>query len=82
MGRDERVDHDGYASQHIDEVVRQLRDASLLFANVLSRLGPSDWERRVVYNYPTHQTRPLTWVAAHTVHEIVHHAGDVERQLT
>jgi hypothetical protein len=81
MGRDERVAHDGYAEQRGDHVARQLEDAAGLLANVLARLGPPDWERRVVYNYPDRQKRSLRWVAAHTAHEVHHHLGDVERQL-
>src|SRR5580704_2444934 len=38
MGRDERVEHDGYVGQDPRDVGRQLTDAAHLFANVLSRL--------------------------------------------
>ena len=41
MGRDERVDHDGYAEQEPDDVARQLTVAAQLFANVLGRLQPT-----------------------------------------
>ena len=81
MGRDERVAHDGYAEQRGDDVARQLEDAAGLLANVLARLDPPEWERRVAYNYPEHQERSLRWVAAHTAHEVHHHLGDIERQL-
>ena len=81
MGRDERVDHDGYADQDPAAVARQLRDAAALFAHVLGRLGPGDWERLLVYNYPARSERSLRWVAVHTEHEAVHHLGDVRRQL-
>jgi DinB superfamily len=81
MGRDERVDHDGYAGQDPAAVARQLGDAAALFANVLARLGPGDWERRVVYTYPQPWDRSLRWVAVHTVHEVTHHTLDVRRQL-
>ena len=40
MGRDERVEHDGYAAQDPEDVARQLEDAAALFANVLARLEP------------------------------------------
>jgi hypothetical protein len=80
MGRDERVDHDGYAEQDPDAVARQLDDAAAMFARVLDRLGP-DWDRTVVYNYPTRSERSLRWVAVHTVHEAQHHLLDVRRQL-
>ena len=81
MGRDERVEHDGYAGQDPEAVVRQLTDAALLFANVLSRLPAPDWERGVMYSYPTRMERSLRWVAVHTLHEVRHHLLDVRRQL-
>jgi hypothetical protein len=81
MGRDERVDHDGYAEQRPDDVARQLGDAAHLFANVLSRLGDEDWERPVVYGYPAPAERSLRWVAVHTLHEVHHHLLDVRGQL-
>lgn len=82
MGRDERVDHDGYTDQAVEDVARQLVDAGMLFANVLARLGPDGWERTVVYNYPARFERSLRWVAVHTVHEVRHHLLDAERQVT
>lgn len=81
MGRDERVEHDGYAAQGPHDVARQVVDAAQMFANVVSRLGPDDWERTVVYNYPTERERSLRWVAVHTVHEVRHHLLDIRRQL-
>lgn len=81
MGRDERVEHDGYATQDPHDVARQLTDAAALFTNVLDRLGPDDWERDVAYNYPRHMTRSLRWVAVHTAHELRHHLQDVRAQL-
>ena len=81
MGRNERVEHDGYAEQDAGDVVRQLTDAAHLFANVLSRLGPEEWERSVMYSYPRLSERSLQWVAVHTVHEVRHHLLDVRRQL-
>lgn len=82
MGRDERVEHDGYAEQDPRDVARQLIDAAQLFANVLGRLGPDDWDRTtVMYNYPSRSERSLRWVAMHTLHEVGHHLLDVRRQL-
>ncbi len=81
MGRDERVDHDGYADQNPDDVTRQLADAAAMFANVLRRLGSADWDRTVVYGYPERRVRSLRWVAAHTLHEVRHHRRDIEDQL-
>ena len=81
MGRDERVDHDGYADQAPDDVARQLMDAARLFANVLSRLGP-DWDRTLHYTYPEPRERSLRWLAVHTLHEARHHLSDARRQVS
>jgi hypothetical protein len=80
MGRDERVEHDGYAEQDPADVARQLNDAAALFAGVLDRLG-GDWDRTLVYNYPVPRERSLRWVAVHTQHEVQHHLGDTRDQL-
>jgi hypothetical protein len=81
MGRDERVEFDGYADQDPSAVRRQLTDAAFMFANVLDRIPPEEWERTVVYNYPKSWTRSLRWVAVHTVHEVRHHTLDIRRQV-
>lgn len=80
MGRDERVAHDGYAEQAPRDVGRQLVDAGQLFAGVLKRLGPGEWDRTVLYNWPARRERDLRWVAVHTVHEMVHHLQDIRTQ--
>jgi hypothetical protein len=81
LGREERVDHDGYGEQDPADVARQLADAAMLFGNVLARLGPEDWDRTVVYNYPEILERTLRWVAVHTVHDVQHHLLDIRRQI-
>ncbi len=80
MGRDERVEHDGYALQDPPVVARQMADAAAMFANVLARLGDADWDRTVFYGYPARAERSLRWVAVHTVHEMHHHLDDVSRR--
>lgn len=80
MGRDERVEHDGYADQDPVDVARQLVDAADLFANVLDRLDDAAWDRGIVYGYPPPpKRRTLRWVAVHTVHELTHHRHDIEQ---
>lgn len=81
MGRDERVEHDGYAHQDPRDVTRQLIEAARLFANVLDRLAPEDWSRTLLYNFPVRLERSLRWVSVHTEHEVRHHLQDVQRQL-
>src|SRR3954451_9512852 len=79
MGRDERVDADGYNEQRPVDVCRQLNDAALLFSGVLRRLDDESWERTLIYNYPQPSPRSLKWVAVHTLHELTHHLADVQR---
>jgi len=81
MGRDERVEHDGYAGQDPAAVARQLRDAAAMFVNDLARLQPDEWERTLMYSYPVEMERSLRWVAEHTEHEVQHHLLDVREQL-
>ena len=81
MGRDERVEHDGYESQLTPDVARQLDDAASLFAHVLSLIEGDTWDRTMIYNYPERMERSLRWVAVHTLHEARHHKRDIEAQL-
>jgi hypothetical protein len=81
MGRNERVEHDGYNNQRPDDVARQLTDATLLLSNALIRLSRADWERTVIYTYPERAERSLRWVAAHTLHELRHHLLDIRQHL-
>ncbi|WP_018681505.1 DinB family protein [Actinokineospora enzanensis] len=82
MGRDERVDHDGYGEQEPEDVARQLTDAAALLARVIDRLEPEDLERVVRYPYPAPVERTVEWVVLHTLHEGRHHELDIKRQLT
>ncbi|MFI6070711.1 DinB family protein [Actinoplanes sp. NPDC051343] len=80
MGRDERVEHEGYNEQEPADVARQLADAARLLANVLRRLPGEAWQLTLIYTYPEPAERPLSWVAAHTLHEVRHHRMDIERR--
>ncbi|WP_285499728.1 DinB family protein [Actinokineospora sp. NBRC 105648] len=82
MGRDERVDHDGYADQAPAAVARQLLDAAEMFSNVLARTPSEDLALIVRYPYPEPTERTLGWVALHTLHEARHHHLDITRQLS
>ena len=79
MGRDERVDHDGYDEQRPDDVAVQIEHAAMLFANVLDRLPVDDWALTIGYQYPQPERRSLRWVAVHTEHELLHHLHDLAR---
>ena len=82
MGRDERVEHEGYPDQDPADVARELTDAARLLGRVLSRLPADEWDRTARYPYPEPTERSLRWVAAHTLHEVQHHTLDIRRQLT
>ena len=82
MGRDVRVEQEGYAAQDPADVAVQLTHAAKLFANVLARLEPAAWQRTLLYNFPEPEQRPIHWLAVHTQHEVVHHLNDVRRQLS
>jgi DinB superfamily len=82
MGRDERVELDGYAGQNPADVARQLGDAAQLFANDLVLLSATDWDRTVIYTYRYRAGRSLRWLAIHTVHEVRHHLLDMRHQIS
>ena len=82
MGRDERVEADGYNEQRPSDVARQIGDAALMFTELLARLDEEQWQRTMIYSYPSPASRSLAWVAVHTLHEAVHHLGDVQRQIS
>ncbi len=81
MSREERVLLCRYGSQALEDVLGQLSMAADLCALVFEGLTPSDWDRELVYNWPTTEVRDLRWVGRHTVHEGTHHLGDVRRVL-
>jgi hypothetical protein len=81
MSRDERVELCRYAAQPLEDVVGQLAMSADLCALVFEGLTSSDWDREVIYHWPTTEVRDLRWVGRHTVHEGTHHLDDVRRVL-
>jgi hypothetical protein len=81
MGRDERVELDGYRAQDPVDVATQLEQAAVMFEGVLAQLAPDDWDLTVVYNFPVRTEQNLRWVAVHTEHEVAHHLHDIRRDL-
>lgn len=80
MGRDERVEHDGYNDQHPTDVALQVEQSALLFDGVLNRLNPDDWDRTIIYRFPARNRRTMRWLAVHTEHEVAHHLSDIRAQ--
>lgn len=81
MYRDERVELAHYDRQSPGEVVAQLATAAELCALVFDGLGSEQLSRRLIYNYPLPAEFDLAWMGRHTVHELVHHLGDVRAGL-
>jgi hypothetical protein len=81
MHRDHRPRLAGYADSDPARLVTHLEVATGLFVDVAARLDDTAWRRTCVYNHPEPTEVDLAWVAAHTVHELVHHRDDVDRTL-
>lgn len=75
MGREERVA--GYADVDPAAVPAAIRAHADALSTTLRDLDDSGWDRRALYNYPTKTERSVEWIAAHTIHEIVHHGQDI-----
>jgi hypothetical protein len=77
MRRDERVVEDRYNDQDPAQVVAEILRSADALASMLDGLDDAGWERTGVYNYPEPALRTVEWIAIHTVHELLHHRGDV-----
>jgi hypothetical protein len=77
MRREERVVEDRYNEQDpavvADEIVSAARDLEA----TLAALDDDGWTRTGIYNYPARAERTVEWIAAHTVHELLHHRIDI-----
>ena len=81
MGRDERPARLRYGEQDPEVVGFQILEGAAALADVFAAMTDEHLARTVTYNWPEKMIRPLRWVGRHTVHELVHHRLDVERQL-
>ncbi|MDP9332892.1 MAG: DinB family protein [Actinomycetota bacterium] len=77
MRRDERVVEDRYNEQDPAQVMAEFLSRADALASMLDGLDAAGWERTGVYNYPEPALRTVEWIAIHTVHELLHHRGDV-----
>ncbi|MGH3665554.1 MAG: DinB family protein [Egibacteraceae bacterium] len=78
MRRDERAVEERYNEQDPDEVLAELEATAEALAESLASLSDEQWARTGVYNWPEPAERSLTWIARHTVHEGIHHLGDID----
>jgi S-DNA-T family DNA segregation ATPase FtsK/SpoIIIE len=81
MYREERVALDRYSSQEPEVVAAQLLMAAAMTAHAFAPLAEEHWTRSLIYGFPEPTRRDVEWMAHHTVHEMVHHLGDIERIL-
>jgi hypothetical protein len=81
MRREERVAELRYNQQDPAAIARALDTAAGALAALFAELSDDQWDRLVVYNWPTEMERTLAWVGRHTVHEGIHHLRDVDHVL-
>ena len=77
MRRDERVAEDRYNEEDPAEVVAEILTRAEALASLLDGLDNIGWLRTGLYNYPEPALRTVEWIAIHTVHELLHHRGDL-----
>jgi hypothetical protein len=80
MNRDERAITQRYNEQDREAVADETVAAARALAATLDALPEHGWERTGAYGHPRPQVVTVEWVARHTVHELVHHLLDIERQ--
>lgn len=80
MNRDERAVVERYNEQDRGAVAAETTAAAGFLAATLDALPDAGWERTGGYGHPRPQVVTVEWVARHTVHELVHHLLDIERQ--
>jgi S-DNA-T family DNA segregation ATPase FtsK/SpoIIIE len=81
MGRDARVVDRRYNEQDPTGVAAELAVNADAIAAAFAALGPSEWERTGIYNWPTSTERSMLWLGQHTIHEGRHHLRDIDAQL-
>lgn len=76
--REQRVDLGLYAGDHAAIVSDELAMAARLFGRTFDRIPQESLERICLVTYPTVTERKVLWIAQQAVHEVEHHATDVE----
>lgn len=81
MRRDERAIEERYNDQEIAAVATQLDCAAAAFVSATADLDDDGWARGGIYPWPTPTRRDVLWIARHTIHEVLHHVGDVREGI-
>ena len=76
MGREERVINDKYNAQDPQRVAEEILAAAARVSEVLE-LGPREWQRTAVYNYPEAHVVTIEWIGQNCLHELRHHLIDI-----
>jgi S-DNA-T family DNA segregation ATPase FtsK/SpoIIIE len=76
--RDQRVDFGLYRGDDAEIVMGELLMAAPLFSRTFARIDAAGLARPIQYAYPAPATRSILWMGQQVVHEVEHHAGDVE----
>jgi S-DNA-T family DNA segregation ATPase FtsK/SpoIIIE len=77
MRRDERAVEMRYNAQDPAAVVADLDNAADALAALFESLDEPSWQCTGMYSYPEPKKRTVEWIARHTIHEGVHHLGDL-----
>jgi DinB superfamily len=77
MGREERVLDLRYNEQDPADVADAIDRHADALALTVAALTPEQWQRTVIYQWPTRAVRTLEWVARNVVHEGEHHLLDM-----
>ncbi len=80
MGRDELVVERRYNAQQPKVVAQEITSAAEDLATSVEALDGPGWARTAVYAWPAPAVHTLEWVGRHTVHELIHHLLDIDRQ--
>lgn len=81
MYRDERVQLGHYNDEDPTATGTEVTIAADLLARLMNAMDEASWARPCVYNNPNPTQVTLLWVGQHTLHEAVHHLGDIDAQL-
>ncbi|MHB8619922.1 MAG: DinB family protein [Chloroflexota bacterium] len=81
MYREQRARLARYNEQDVERAATEIGVAAEMIAGAFTALDDEQWQRRLVYNFPSPAERTVAWLARHTLHEAEHHLGDVARVL-
>lgn len=82
MYRDRRVDLGLYRRDDLRSMPEELDVAAELFVRFFDSIDADQLGRPVIYNFPEPRERTVLWMAQQAVHEVEHHAADIEQNMS